>query len=418
MKKPLILIIDDEPDIRELVKDILQDEGYRVQLASCTREGEKCIEEEQPNMVFLDLWMPQQDGLSLLAKWKDNGQITFPVVVMSGHGTVDTATEAAKLGAYSFLEKPLTTAKLLQPVQEIFPQHINDPVHKPAGSSPIACQLIEDCTRAASDILPLWIAGNSGVGKVTLARYIDSLAVGVRNIPLVIECRDELDFEYTLTPDFPQKNPGQMLIFRQFPKLSFTEQDRVTKFIESISIKDVRRNKIVATGSKEPTLLQKQDAITRSIAKIFSAQTILLKPLHDRMVDIPEIVTATIDFLCQNEDMEYRRLSTAALNYLMHTPWLKNLKELEQVVRKLLKNASPHTVSLLEIQNVIFSMPDRYNIQDLFNRPLKEARDMFEKIYLEKKLFEGNGSITELSKETGLERTHLYRKLKNLNIKY
>ena len=413
MKKPLILIIDDEPDIRELVKDILQDEGYRVQLASCAREGEKCMETEQPSMVFLDLWMPQQDGLSLLAKWKDDGQTVCPIVVISGHGTVDTAIEATQLGAHSFIEKPLTTAKLLQTIREILPQHINEPVHKPAGSSPIARQLIEDCKKAANDNSPLWIIGSDGVGKVTLARYINSLAMATRDIPIVIDCCDELDFEHTLTPDFSSNNPGKMLVFRQLPRLSFTEQDRIANFI-----RNTRGNKIIATGGEGPAWFQKQSSITHSIADIFSAQSILLRPLRDRIIDIPEIATANIDLLCQNEDMEYRRLSTAALNYLMHTPWLKNLKELEQILRKLLKNTSSRTISLLEIQNAIFSIPDRYNIQDLFDRPLKEAREMFEKIYLEKKLFENKGSIAKLSKEVGLERTHLYRKLKSLNIKH
>ena len=108
-----ILVVDDEPDIRELVKDILEDEGHQVATAENGVAARKSLRDKKPQLIFLDIWMPDLDGISLLKEWSENDGLPCPVIMMSGHGTVETAVEATRLGAYDFLEKPLSLAKLL-----------------------------------------------------------------------------------------------------------------------------------------------------------------------------------------------------------------------------------------------------------------------------------------------------------------
>jgi len=120
MSAPFILIVDDEPDIRESVKDILQDEGYEVGTAENGEAARVALRERRPNLIMLDIWMPDIDGISLLKEWAENDGLPCPVIIMSGHGTVETAVEATRLGAYDFLEKPLSLAKLLLTVERAF----------------------------------------------------------------------------------------------------------------------------------------------------------------------------------------------------------------------------------------------------------------------------------------------------------
>ena len=118
MSQSLIMVVDDEPDIRDLVREILEDEGYAVVVAEDVKTAREVISEKLPDLVLLDIWMPEQDGVSLLKEWRDQGSLKFPVVMISGHGTVETAVEATRLGAVDFIEKPLSLARLLLSVEK------------------------------------------------------------------------------------------------------------------------------------------------------------------------------------------------------------------------------------------------------------------------------------------------------------
>jgi two-component system, NtrC family, nitrogen regulation response regulator NtrX len=114
---PHILVVDDEPDIRQLVRDILEDENYSVATAENAAVARQALRDRRPDLILLDIWMPDTDGISLLKEWSEGRGLPCPVIMMSGHGTVETAVEATRLGAYDFLEKPLSLAKLLLTVE-------------------------------------------------------------------------------------------------------------------------------------------------------------------------------------------------------------------------------------------------------------------------------------------------------------
>ena len=176
-----ILVIDDEPDIRNLVKEILDDEGYIVETAKDAGEAIEIRNSFQPDLVLLDIWMPEMDGIALLKQWEEHDQLNLPIIMMSGHGTVETAVEAIKLGAYDFVEKPLSLAKLLLTVrhglekvrlqtENIRLRHQQGYIELPIGESPVMHQIYSHMDRIANHDTPILITGEPGTEKETFAR--------------------------------------------------------------------------------------------------------------------------------------------------------------------------------------------------------------------------------------------------------
>ena len=181
MNQHHILVVDDELDICELVKDILEDEGFKVSTAQDTREARRLFSTQRLDLVLLDIWMPGEDGISLLKDWQEESSFDIPVIIMSGHGTVETAIEATRLGAYEFIEKPLTTAKLLQSVSSALAnQGTSDAatatIREPVGLSAITHKLRKKIARVAKGKDHVAIIGESGTGKTEIAKYIHSLS--------------------------------------------------------------------------------------------------------------------------------------------------------------------------------------------------------------------------------------------------
>ena len=168
---PHVLVVDDEPDIRELVKDILVDEGYDVVTADNGANARKALRDRRPDLLLLDIWMPDVDGISLLKEWSEDSGLPCPVIMMSGHGTVETAVEATRLGAYDFLEKPLSLAKLLLTVERALEadklqveniglRRHGPPVVEPTGKSAVIQRLREQVKRIAQHDTWVLISGD------------------------------------------------------------------------------------------------------------------------------------------------------------------------------------------------------------------------------------------------------------------
>src|SRR5262245_4696432 len=172
-----ILVVDDEVGIRELLSEILREEGHQVRLAENASEARLLRNRGRPDLVLLDIWMPDTDGISLLKEWASSGQLTMPVVMMSGHGTIDTAVEATRIGAYAFLEKPIALQKLLATVGQALRQP--EPAAQPAALSLAylgRAQLITELKQRLETVkalkLPVLITGEAGCGKSLCARFL------------------------------------------------------------------------------------------------------------------------------------------------------------------------------------------------------------------------------------------------------
>jgi len=185
MSAPHILVVDDENDIRSTIKEILTEEGYEVDVASDASEASAQLRRQHPDLIFLDIWMPDTDGITLLKQWSEVGEPQCPVVILSGHGTVETAMEATRLGAVDFIEKPLSLAKLLRTVETALSARPGAPVHRAElaapgtallGRSRAMRELRDRALAAAGRPEPVLIVGEPGSGRAALAEYLHSLS--------------------------------------------------------------------------------------------------------------------------------------------------------------------------------------------------------------------------------------------------
>ena len=184
MSNARILVVDDEADIRDLVQEILAEEGYTVEIAGTAAAARAACAAQLPDLVLLDIWMPDIDGISLLREWQHLHGHALPVVMMSGHGTVETAVEATRLGALDYIEKPLSLAKLLRTVHSSLDEGrrrkhaartMVPPLIAPVGRSRFMRELREQVKQLAPHEAPVLIAGEAGTGREAFARYIHSL---------------------------------------------------------------------------------------------------------------------------------------------------------------------------------------------------------------------------------------------------
>ena len=418
-----ILIIDDEVGIRELLSEILQDEGYRVCVAENATQARAYRVRQQPALVLLDIWMPDTDGVTLLREWAAAGQLTMPVVMMSGHGTIETAVEATKVGAFDFLEKPVGLQKLLGTVSRALkaasakePQHV---ALAALGSGTAIRQVERQLEQILAARKPVLILGEPGTGHDATARALHrpqtpwvALGSGQRLVsnPLALleEAREGTLYgaEIGLYSKAEQKGLAFLL-----PKLDRAEVTLVCASAEPLA-------NLATEGKFDAALLS-----------ALAAGAVLLPPLRERREDLP----ALIDRFWREAATERRAAQPAAakpaavpepaaLNVLAGASWPGNLDHLQNVIVNLVQNAgeiTPEHVKRLLGEAAAVSRSIAPEITErFFELPLREAREAFERIYFEQLLGREQSNMSKVAEKAGLERTHLYRKLKQLNIRF
>ena len=448
MTAATILVVDDEPDIRSLVREILEDEGFRVAVAENGADARAQREQLRPDLVLLDIWMPDMDGITLLKEWSAGGQPPWPVIMMSGHGTVETAVEATRLGAYDFLEKPLSMAKLLLTVRNALDaarlhlenvrlrQHAYVPAHDLLGRSDAMARLREQIRRVASHHTPVLTEGESGAEKESVARFIHQQS-NRSNGPFIKVSVSALSSEDAtaemfgreedgeVLPGYLEKAQGGSLFLKDIADMDLATQARLQNAIEKQSFTrrggaqniplDVR---IIAATRYRLEERVKEGTFRDDFFFQISVVPVRVPPLREHYEDIPELLDYYVNYFVQQEGLPYRRFSTAAQNRLRRYHWPGNVRELKNLVQRLLILGSSDTVELEEVE---FALGDQTGIRTQenlhnFDLPLREAREKFERAYLEYQLKQANGSVSKIARIVGMERTHLYRKLKSLGI--
>jgi DNA-binding NtrC family response regulator len=442
--------VDDEPDIRDLLKELLEDEGYEVSVAADTAAARERRRLRRPDLILLDIWMPGEDGISLLKEWRESGGMPCPVIIMSGHGTVETAVEATRLGAYDFIEKPLTTAKLLLSVrraleadqlkkENIGLKQLTPRVIEPVGSSSVMQQIREQAKKVAQHDTWILITGEPGAGKETIARYIHELSIrGNRrfvNMGLVPRGRGDSSVELfgSETGDsvhyglLEQANGG-VLYLDEVSSMDLSAQGRLLNSLESGSFIriggresvqiDVR---VIAATHRDLSREVKAGRFREDLFYRLNVVPMHVPSLRERAEDIPELLQFYVDFYCSREGLPYRHFSIAAQNRLLHYPWPGNVLEVRNLVQRLLILGTTEEITLGEVESALGGrkVPTEENQQwqhNVFELPLREAREAFERIYLLHQLKHTKGSVSKLSQRIGMERTHLYRKLRALGI--
>ena len=440
-----ILVVDDEPEIRRLVKEILEDEQYQVVTAEDATTAREAYATERLDLVLLDIWMPDTDGISLLKEWSRSGTPDVPVVMMSGHGTVDTAVEATRLGATDFIEKPLSMGKLLVTVERALqrtqqtPQGVqyNAPtVAIPAGKSATMQQLRDDLERVAATDSCVLITGEPGSGKSIAAHYLHYKSVRSRQ-PLVEISFAAIPVDEVTAQLFGIRKgnrvfPGQLeqarggtLVLDEIASLDPALQPRLLRALEERRFERVGSDesleldiRVVATSSHDLKVAVNDGRLREDLYYFLNVVPIVILPLREHHEDVPELVNFFCDRMVEHEQLPYRKFSTSAMNELRNYSWPGNIQELKNMVERLLILNRGVEISAAEVEQALVSQPATNETlpEAAFMLPLRAARDQFEKAYLEYHLKRTNGNVSELAAVADMERTHLYRKLKNLGV--
>jgi two-component system nitrogen regulation response regulator NtrX len=407
-----ILVVDDEIGIRELLSEILSDEGYDVQLAENAGAARAFRTQIRPDLVLLDIWMPDTDGITLLKEWASSGQLTMPVVMMSGHGTIDTAVEATRIGAYDFLEKPIALQKLLATVGRAITRGEQRPQAIAAlamlGRTPVIQELKQRLERIAAGRAAVLIQGAPGCAFEACAR-----ALHVPSNPWHVVDHGTQTVDTPL--DLLQAARGGTLFVRDVAEFSRLEQRGLQVLLSQADRYNVR---VVCGATRPLSGLVAEGNYDDRVYQLLGATTIQLPLLRDQRDDIPELAGVMLNDLVEQKLVPSRHFSTAALNALRTHDWPGNFSELRSVVQTLANTAVGEQISLEEAQRALpqTAAPNAAASLQL-DAPLREARDAFERVYFEYHLAREGGNISRVADVVGLERTHLYRKLKHLGIK-
>lgn len=443
-----ILVVDDEPDIRSLIKEILEDENFEVAVAEDATQANNIREIFNPDLILLDIWMPDIDGITLLKQWNESDLANVPVIMISGHGTVETAVEATRLGAYDFIEKPLSLAKLILTVKHALENKSlqkenirlrghNQQADKPIGKSRIMQNLREKISQIVEHNTPVLISGESGTDKELFARYLHNqssrsekafISVGISalsadNFLMEFFGSDEPDKDRT---GFFERAEGGTLFLKDIADMDPSLQAKLQNTLDNQYFTRVGNTKIqkfdiriIAATSHDLLELVHQGLFRDDLYYQLNILPIHVPPLREHAEDIPELLEFYVNYFAEREGLSYRHFTVAAQNYLRTYAWPGNVRELKNLVQRLLILGTEENIDIRELelaQGKLTSLPDEQSLMPNFDMPLREAREQFEKEYLQHKLNLAGGNVSKAAEAVGIERTHLYRKLKSLGI--
>ncbi|CAB1370779.1 sigma-54-dependent transcriptional regulator [Denitratisoma oestradiolicum] len=408
-----VLVVDDEVGIRELLSEILRDEGHDVLLAENAAAARSHRDKLRPDLVLLDIWMPDTDGVTLLKEWAANGQLTMPVVMMSGHATIDTAVEATRIGAMDFLEKPIGMQKLLASVAAAL-DHGRRPTSRSLSLSAFTrSPALRDVKKRLDQVA----AGNRAV----LLRSAPGGFVELVARTLQGTNRAWIDLghdSHALSQDELEQATGGVLYAEELARLTRLQQKNLLFAIERL---DKHNLKLVAGTEASATTLAAHGWDEPLLARTFPGR-LGLPALVEVRDDLPDMAAHLLTQMVENEEVPARRLSAGALNSLRQHRWAGGYAELRATVRSLALAALAEEVEADEVIQMIGHDEAPPHLKDgffaeLLELPLREAREIFERRYFEHHLAQDGPQMTRLAEKTGLERTHLYRKLKDLGLR-
>ncbi len=450
MSPPRILVVDDEADIRSLLQEILAEEGYAVDMAADAGQARAARERHNPDLVLLDIWMPDVDGVTLLREWsQESDGARCPVVMMSGHGTVETAVEATRLGAVDFIEKPLSLTKLLRTVERALDtgrqkrqsaRALLPPPIAPVGRSRIIQTLRDRARQVAMQDSAVLLLGEPGTGREAFARYIHSLSSRASE-PLVAAVAGSLAEETAGAQlhgsEADGKSESGLLAQAEGGTLFIHGLDDLSPAVQRLLAADLQSGSYTPSGATRPHAFNLRfissaqpgfeqrampdEAFRRDLLTKLNVITLKIPPLREYAEDVPDLLRYFVDRLVDEAGLPFRRFSVAAQNRLRNYPWPGNIRELKNLVQRLLTLKGAEEIGLEEIERELSAqMPANEPLvkQDLLALPLREAREHFERAYLQQQLLLCNGKVGQLAKRVGMERTHLYRKLRSLGVDF
>lgn len=408
-----ILVVDDEVGIRELLSEILEDEGHDVEQAEDAAAARSARVIGRPDLVLLDIWMPDTDGISLLKEWARNGYLTMPVIMMSGHATIDTAVEATRIGATDFLEKPVGMQKLLAAVKKAldkdaraaaaglllddFPRSVPLRDLKKRLDQMLAKRPLVLLRSMPGSIIELAMSGLHGPGKSAIDLAHDSQPLGV----------DQLE-----------RIQGGVLWCEELMRLTRLQQKNLSFAADRL---DRYALHLVLGTTHSPAELQAHGWDEGVLNRLFET-TLGVPGLIELRDEVPELSVQLLARAVASGEVPLRRLSTPALNALRQHVWTGGYAELRGVVKSLALASLKEDIDEQDVRRLV--TPNSQTEEGMsgidavvLDLPLREAREIFERMYFNFHLRHDGSNMTRLAERTGLERTHLYRKLKDLGLR-
>jgi len=449
-----ILVVDDEADIRELVAGILEDEGYTVRTAKDAEEALAAIGARRPNLLLLDIWLEgsRLDGLALLDVVKGQHP-DLPVVMISGHGTIETAVAAIKRGAYDFIEKPfnadrlvvvasraLETLRLRREVRSL--KQLAPHAQRLIGTSPAMNQLRQTIERVAPTNSRILIIGPSGCGKELCARIIHARSARADG-PFVVINAAAITPERMETELFGveangasrkigalEEADGGTLFIDEVADMPTETQNRVLRVLTEQSFQRVGGStkvnvdvRIISSTCQNLEALVAAGRMRQDLYHRLSVVLIRVPPLSERREDIPELVEYFLDQISATTGLPRRKVGDDALAVLQSHDWPGNVRQLRNNVERLmiLAGGDPEatvTTNMLppDVGSLVPSMPNGAGGEHLMSLSLREAREVFEREYLLAQINRFGGNISRTAEFVGMERSALHRKLKALGI--
>jgi DNA-binding NtrC family response regulator len=331
-----ILVVDDEVGIRELLSEILADEGHTVQLAENATQAREIRSRGRPDLVLLDIWMPDADGITLLKEWAASGQLSMPVVMMSGHATIDTAVEATRIGALDFLEKPIALQKLLATVKRALAQHDTRGAKSASiasiGKSPALVDLRRRLLQAIPGRSSVLLRGELGAMPEMYARLLHQAGTPwVNASPLLGQT----------SLDLQQQAAGGVLFVDDLARLSANQQKHLA-FVAGNA--DKAKMRLVSFSSEGPRRLTEARGFDPALVSRLSELVFAIPAVREHLEDVPEIAKMLLGQLVDARFCPPRRFGAEALAALMAFDWPGNLDDMVAVVRTLAIGASAEEI--------------------------------------------------------------------------
>ncbi len=445
----LVLIIDDERDICLALKGILEDEGYEVISAFDAKEGMNKIEKEGPDLVLLDIWLPDIDGLEVLKQIKKR-QPFLPVIMISGHGSVETAVKAMKFGAYDFVEKPLSWENTIPPIKNalklsrLAEENISLRQRLPfkyeiTGKSPLIQNLREQIKRVAPTKASVLIMGENGTGKELVARALHHysprsqgpfIAVNCAAIPEELIESELFGHEKGAFTGANSRKKGKFelahggtLFLDEIGDMSLKTQAKVLRVIQEQCFERVGGTKTIAVDVRIIAATNKnlEEEIKKGNfrADLYYRLNVIpfeVPPLRKRKEDIPLLVEEFLKEFSVETHLGRKKIAPEALELLIQYDWPGNVRELKNTIERLVIMTKGDVITAEDIPAPISRRRTSGNFSLFGIDNFKEARALFEKEYLKCKLAACRGNISLLSQTIGLERSHLYKKLKGYGL--
>lgn len=445
MPSPLILVVDDEEGIRESLAGILEDEGYSVLLAGSGEEALRVMKDQHPEAILLDVWLTGIDGIETLKLIREL-KPDIPVIMISGHGNIELAVRATRMGAYDFLEKPLSLDRVVLTVRRALERSSLEAENKSlredltrkwriVGNSPKMAFLLEQVEMAAKSNSRVLILGESGSGKELVAHILHEKSSRANKPFIEMNCaaipQELIESELlghekgSFTGAFERKK-GKFeladegtLFLDEVGDMSLSTQAKVLRVLETQEFQRVGGNRnikvdvrIITATNKDLVEEVKKGNFREDLLFRLNVIPITIPPLREKKEDIPELVGYFLDYFSAEYRQKPKKMTPEAMKKLEGYDWPGNIRELRNMIERLVIMTPAQVITP---KNILLGESSRSDYFSL--NTLKESREAFEKEFIMRKLEENNWNISKTAEVLDIERSNLHRKIKAYDIR-